>query len=141
MGGLPHLATILSAIVFFGIGAVWYNALQRPWLEGVGKTFEQLMAEQGSSPLPYAIGFVAILIMCYTLAHLIVRTGSSTLAGGMRIGALVALGLVGAMLALNYGFESRPAALWLVNAGYALVGLTLAGGIIGGWKRRDRHRA
>lgn len=136
MGGISHVATIVGAIAFFALGAVWYNLLQPPWLASVGKTMEQLAAEHGNSPLPYVVGFVAILVMCYTLAYLIVRTGATTLAGGMRTGALAALGFVAAMLALNYGFEGRPTTLWLINAGYALVGLTIAGGIIGGWKRQ-----
>jgi hypothetical protein len=97
---------------------------------------EQLGAEQGGSPLPYVIGFVAILVMCYSLSWLIERLQATTFAGGMRLGAAVAAGFVAANLALNYGFESRPVTLWLINGAYAIIGLTLAGAIIGGWKRR-----
>lgn len=69
--------------------------------------------------------------MCYTLAWLLSRLGASTWRSGAATGAGVALGLVGGMLALNYAFESRPIALWAINAGYALVGLVVAGVIIG----------
>jgi hypothetical protein len=54
----------------------------------------------------------------------------------MRLGATVAIGFIAANLALNYGFEWRPVALWLINGLYAVVGLGLAGAIIGGWTRR-----
>ena len=54
----------------------------------------------------------------------------------MRLGAAVALGFIGANLALNYGFEWRSVNLWMINAVYAIVGLGIAGAIIGGWKRR-----
>jgi hypothetical protein len=121
--------------VFFVLGAIWYTVLSARWLAAIGKTMEQLGAEQGGSPLPYVIGFVAILVMCYSLSWLIERLQATTFAGGMRLGAAVAAGFVAANLALNYGFESRPVTLWLINGVYAIVGLALAGAIIGGWKR------
>lgn len=135
MPTIRHLPTIVAAVVFFAIGAVWYNVLSGPWLAGIGKSMDQLTREQGNSPLPYAVGFAAILVMCYTLAWLLARLGADTLVAGLRVGVAVALGLVAAMLALNYGFEARAPTLWAINAGYALVGLAIAGAIIGGWRR------
>jgi Kef-type K+ transport system membrane component KefB len=76
--------------------------------------------------------------MCYALAWLIERLQANSLAGGMGLGAAVALGFIAANLALNYGFERRSVALWVINAVYAVVGLSIAGAIIGGWKRRAR---
>lgn len=131
-----HLATWIAAIVFFVLGAIWYTVLSSRWLAAIGKTMEQLGADQGGSPLPYVIGFIAILVMCYSLSWLIERLQATTFAAGMRLGAAVAAGFVAANLALNYGFESRPVTLWLINGVYAIVGLALAGAIIGGWKRR-----
>ena len=130
-----HVAVWIAAIVFFVLGALWYTALQTAWLAGIGKTLEQLTLEQGESPLPYAVGFAAILVACYALDWLLDRTQGRSAGAGVRLGAAVALGFVGAVLALNYGFESRSPLLWLINAGYALVGLCIAGGIIGGRSR------
>jgi uncharacterized protein DUF1761 len=97
---------------------------------------EQMAADPGHSPLPYVIGFVAILVMCYTLSWLLERLQAATFAGGMGVGAAIGVGFVAANLALNYGFEWRSISLWLINAIYATVGLGVAGAIIGGWKRR-----
>ena len=118
-----QLAVWIAAIVFFVLGSVWYTVFSTRWLAAIGKTMDQ-------------IGFIAILVMCYSLAWLIERLQATTFTGGMRIGALVATGFIVANLALNYGFEWRPVALWLINGVYAVVGLALAGAIIGGWKRR-----
>jgi hypothetical protein len=106
------------------------------WLAAIGKTMEQISGEQAGSPLPYVIGFAGILVMCYTLSWLIERLQATTLAGGLRVGVCVAACFVAANLALNYGFEWRPISLWLINGAYAVVGLAIAGAIIGGWKRR-----
>jgi hypothetical protein len=62
--------------------------------------------------------------------------GVATLAGGAGLGAIVGLGIAAMQLALNYAFEARSVTLWLVNGGYAVVGLAVAGAIIGSWHRR-----
>jgi hypothetical protein len=130
-----HLAVWIAAIVFFVLGAIWYSLMAGPWMAAIGKTTDAAAADPGGSPLPYAIGFVAILVMCYTLAWLIRRLDARTLVAGLRLGATVALGFIAATLALNYGFEARPAVLWFINSAYAVVGLAISGAIIAGWKR------
>jgi hypothetical protein len=127
-----HLAVWISTIVFFVLGAIWYTIMATPWLAAIGKTMNDLARD---SPLPYVVGFLAILVMCYTLAWLMQRLDATTLVAGLRLGAIVAVGFIAATLALNYGFEARSITLWLINSAYVVVGLALAGAIIGGWKR------
>lgn len=132
-----HAAVILAAVLFFVLGAVWYTVLATPWLAGIGKSIEQISKEHGDSPLHFVVGFAAIVVMCYTLNWLLGRAAAPPTAGsGALCGAIVALGLVGATLALNYGFEARSLSLWFINATYVLVGLAMTGAIVGGWKKR-----
>ena len=139
MKSTNHVAVVVAAAVFFSLGALWYSIFSAPWLDGIGKTVEQITRENGGSPLPYVIGFLAVLVMCYTLAWLVNRGMAPTAGNGALTGATVAFGIVGATLALNYGFEVRGVTLWFINAGYVLVGLVLAGAIIGGWKPRRKE--
>jgi hypothetical protein len=133
---INHLAVLVAAVVFFALGALWYNVFSRPWLDGIGKTVEQLMKENGGSPMPYVVGFLAIVVMCYTLGWIVQRGMEPTAGNGALTGATVAFGLIGATLALNYGFEARGITLWLINAGYVFVGLVIAGAIIGAWRKQ-----
>lgn len=135
MSRARHVAVWIASIVFFVLGAIWYSIMAAPWMAAIGKTMEELGREQGASPLPYVVGFIAILVMCYTLAWLMHRLQAATLAAGLRLGAIIAIGFIAATLALNYGFEARSITLWLINSAYVIVGLALAGAIIGGWKR------
>lgn len=135
MSRARHVAVWIASIVFFVLGAIWYAIMAAPWMAAIGKTMEELGREQGASPLPYVVGFVAILVMCYTLAWLMHRLQAATLVAGLRLGAIIAIGFIAATLALNYGFEARSITLWLINSAYIIVGLALAGAIIGGWKR------
>jgi len=128
-----HLAVWIAAFVFFVLGAIWYSLMAGPWMEAIGKATDAAARDPAGSPLPYAIGFVAILVMCYTLAWLIRRLGATTLVAGLQLGATVALGFIAATLALNYGFEARPVVLWFINSVYVVVGLAISGAIIAGW--------
>ena len=136
MKSTNHFAVVVAAAAFFALGAGWYTVLADPWAAGIGKTMEQLQKDTNGSALPMVMGFVAILVMCYTLNSLLNRLGDTTAAGGAKVGAFVALGFVAANIALNYAFEVRSITLWTINSGYVLVGLTLAGAIIGGWRRK-----
>ena len=136
MKSTNHVAVVVAAAVFFALGAGWYTVLADPWAAGIGKTMEQLQKDTNGSALPMVMGFVAILVMCYTLNSLLNRLGDTTAASGAKVGAFVALGFVAANIALNYAFEVRGITLWTINSGYVLVGLTLAGAIIGGWRKK-----
>ncbi len=131
-----HFAVVVAAIVFFMLGAGWYTVLARPWAAGIGKTMEQIERDSGGSMMPMVMGFLAILVMCYTLNSLLNRLGDTTAGSGAKVGAFIALGFVAANIALNYAFELRGVTLWTINTGYVLVGLTVAGAIIGGWRKK-----
>lgn len=131
MAGVKHLAVIIAAVVFFALGAAWYTLLSAPWLAGIGKSMADVQRDTGGPAVSYVIGFVAILVMCYTLAWAIARCDQRSTMEGAAMGIKVAVGFVAANLALNYGFEGRSVSLWLINAGYAVAGLAIAGAIIG----------
>jgi hypothetical protein len=137
MNGINHFAAIIAGIVHFMFGAVWYTLFAKPWLVGIGKTEAQLTAEQGNSPLPYVIAVVTSVIIAYTIAWLLPKLDAQSVGGGIRVGVTLALTLVATTLALNYGFEGRSASLWLINAGYMVVGMGIMGAIVGGWKRKS----
>jgi len=137
---INHWAVFVAAVVFFAIGAGWYNVFSKPWLDGIGKTIEQVTKENGGSPLPYVVGFLAIVIMCYTLGWIVQKGMTPTAGNGALTGATVAFGIVGATLALNYGFEARGLTLWLINAGYVFVGLVISGAIIGAWRKGSKDQ-
>ncbi|HET9339149.1 MAG TPA: DUF1761 domain-containing protein [Casimicrobiaceae bacterium] len=130
MIGRRILAVVVAAGVYFVIGAMWYGHFSEAWLAGIGKTLAELQSAN-PGPLPYVVAFLGVLLECAVLAYLLARVGDDGWLDGARLGAMLALGLIGAQLALNYAFEARSATLWLINAGYALLGLVVAGAIIG----------
>ena len=43
---MTYLAIFLAAIGGFAVGAVWYMSLAKPWMAAVGRTEEQIKADQ-----------------------------------------------------------------------------------------------
>ena len=138
MAGINHAAVWLSAILHFLFGALWYSMLSQAWLDGIGKTMEQLEKAGGGMPTPYVIGFVAALVIAYTLARVIEKFGVRSVVGGAGIGAGMAIGFMGAAYATNYAFEQAPVSLWLINTGYVTIGMAIMGAIIAPWRKKKK---
>jgi Protein of unknown function (DUF1761) len=136
MSAINHVAVCVAGIVQFLLGAGWYTLLGPAWMEGIGKTEAQLQAEHGHSPLPYIIALGAALVVAYAIGWLLPRLGPPSAGSGVRVGATLAIALIGSTLAMNYGFEARPLSLWLINAGYMVVGMAIMGAIVGHWRKR-----
>ena len=135
MSAVNHVAVWVAGIVQFLLGAGWYTLLGPAWMVGIGKTEVQLVAEHGNSPLPYVVALGAALIVAYAIAWLLPRLGKQSAGSGAKAGAALALTLIGPALATNYGFEARPLSLWLINAGYMVVGMAIMGAIVGHWRK------
>ena len=136
MSAINHVAVWVAGVVQFLLGAGWYTLLGQAWMAGISKTEAQLAAEHGNSPLPYIIALGAALVVAYAIAWLLPKLGTPSAGSGAKAGATLALALIGSTLATNYGFEARPLSLWLINAGYMVIGMTVMGAIIGHWRKK-----
>jgi hypothetical protein len=136
MNAVNQVAVWVAGIVQFLLGAGWYTLLGPAWMTGIGKTEAQLAAEHGHSPLPYVIALGAALVVAYAIAWLLPRLAVPSAGSGAKAGGALGLALIGSTLAMNYGFEARPLSLWLINAGYMVVGMTIMGAIIGHWRKK-----
>jgi len=136
MGRTNHIAVWVAAIAMFVLGGAWYTALGAAWLVGIGKTKEQVMAQQPNAAIPMVIAFIVALVITYALAWMLPRLGARSAAGGAATGALIAVTLIASTMAMNYGFEARSILLWLINSGYIVIGVALVGAIVGGWTRK-----
>jgi hypothetical protein len=135
---LNYLAILASAVIWWIIGAVWYSPalFGNQWMATVGVT-----PEMGASMSPVKMILVPLagyLIACYVLAHAGAYAKATTFRTGLQLGFWNWLGLVGALMFVNYSFQYRPISLWLIDAGYDLVGLLIAGVLIAVWKPKAK---
>jgi hypothetical protein len=128
------IAVVVAGVAYWVVQAGWYTVFAQQWLAGTGRTVADLT--QGNTGTRYVIALICDVAVAYGVSWVTGLTGERTAASGARCGALIALLFIAAQLATNYAFENRSVAFFLINAGCALVGIIIIGGIVGAWRAK-----
>jgi hypothetical protein len=128
---INFLAVIVSALVSFLIGGLWYSNLLfgKVWMQETGLTDDKI--RQSSMIKIFGISFLLALIISFNLAAFL--GPESDLVWGLTAGGLAGIGWVAASLGILYLFERRSLKLFFINSGYQAVTYIISGGIIGAW--------
>jgi hypothetical protein len=133
---LDHMnfwAVLVSALFLWFLGAAWYSPalFVKPWMAALG-------IDPSGPKKGLAAGMISSLIgdllVAFVLAHFILWSGAASLATGAFVGFLCWLGFFAATQFPQGIYEGRPGKLFLINGGYWLVGLVVAGGLLASWK-------
>jgi len=128
------VAILVAAVIQFFLGAIWYSFLfVKPWMAAVGHTPKPGERPKGMVTSMIA-SFIGNLVLAFILAHVIYWSNANTLHRGLFIGFICWLGFVIAPLLSETMYEKRPYKLFLINSGYWLVSLLIAGGILALWR-------
>ena len=128
-------AIILAAAVHFVLGSIWFTVLQKPWLDSLGRSLNELR-QQGNAGVAYVVAFSANLVIAWVLARLMIATGKTSATRGMGLAALLWLGFTACTMATAFVFEARSLKAFAIIAGYPLAGMLLMGAILGAWKKK-----
>ncbi|MBT3231789.1 MAG: DUF1761 domain-containing protein [Calditrichaeota bacterium] len=139
---INYWAVLVSAVVFFLIGAMWYGPLLgKAWLKAMGWTRESLEASIGKTTMAksFIIMFVSSLIMSYVTAHMVsfmsvVYPEIGMVQVGLSCAFWLWLGYVLSYILTAPAFERRPWSYVFINGGYWLIGMIAAGLILGYWR-------
>ena len=135
--GINYLAVIIAAVIAWVAGAVWYGLLAHPWVTAHGKTMEQFKAEQAAHKgsvhpwLPFALAFLAELVMAYVLAGMVGHLGRVTIRSAVISGLFVWAGFMLTTMLVNNAFAGRRYALTAIDAGHWLLVVIVMGVVIG----------
>lgn len=129
---LNPLAIVVAAALSFLVGGVWYSPIlfARRWQREVGLSDERL--KSGSMARIFGLTYLCSLVMAANLAAFL--GPKPTVGFGLAAGAAAGIGWVAMCFAVNDLFERRSLVLWLINAGYHVVSLTLMGGVLAWWR-------
>jgi len=129
---LNYLAIIAAAISTFVIGGLWYSPaiFGKAWMRENGLTEEGL--KKGNMIKIFGLAFLLGLIAAVNLAMFMRPENNPTM--GALWGFLAGAGWVATFVGTHYLFERKSFILFLINAGYSIVALTIMGVIIAAWK-------
>lgn len=123
------LAIIIAAIAGFGVGAVWYMSLAKPWMAAVGKTEEEIKADQ--NPLPFIIAGLGALSAAVVLEHMFAAGGVEGALRSLGYGAGIGAFVVMPWVILHYAFAGRPRSLWWIDGGHTIAAFAVMGLVLG----------
>lgn len=128
---MGYLSVLAAAVAAFMFGGAWYGTLGKPWMKATGITAEQVEGGAMKSPKPFIISFIMLLVVAGMMRHGlamadIATPGKSALAG-FGIGAFMAA----PWIVTNHAYSMKPPTLTLIDGGYATIGCTVIGLVLG----------
>ena len=123
------LSVLVAAVAGFALGAVWYMVLGKRWMAAVGRTEDEIKANQ--NPLPFIIGFLGSLVTAGMMRHVFVMAGIDTFGGALVSGLGIGVFMTAPWILTNYAFADRPKDLWWIDAGHAALACGVIGGVLG----------
>ncbi len=128
---LNFWAVVTATVVYFLLGALWYSVLfSKLWIKLRGISQEDIGEP---NPLMFVWTFVLQLVAVASLALFLQAMGVNSLAHGALVGFGAGAGLVFTLAGTTGIFSNISLGLHLVDNGYHVLGLTLAGMILGVW--------
>ncbi|MCK9205723.1 MAG: DUF1761 domain-containing protein [Salinivirgaceae bacterium] len=127
-------AVLVSAVLAFGIGSIWYGPLfGKAWQKEVGLSDEKI--QSGNMIKIFGISFILTLIMAFGMAFLFhkVEDAKVTWLVGLTHGLYIGVAFVVTSMGVNYQYEGKSLKLWSINSGYQVLFLMLMGAILGAW--------
>jgi hypothetical protein len=133
---LNHLALVVSAILLWLLGAVWYSPVlfAKPWMALLGIVPDKTKQKNAAMMTGMVSSFILDLVLSLVLAHIVYWSGATTYGWGIFIGCLVWLGFFAAPALPQGIYEGRPFKLFAINQGYWLVGLMIVGALLAVWR-------
>ena len=140
LGSLNYWPILIAAIASFLFGAVWYSTLGSQWMAARGLSTadtEKAKAGMGSNPVPFIIAFVALLIMAWMFAGVLLHLARGGMVISVRAGVISGFflwfGFVFATMVVNHAFQGARWSLTVIDGGHWLGVLLIQGAILGWW--------
>ena len=127
-------------VVMMVLGYLWYGPLfGKQWSRLMGWSDETMreMQQKGNMAKSYGIMALGALVMSFVLSHSLVFASAYLHESGVWAGLQTGFwNWLGFIVPVSFGgvlWEGKPWTLWMINAGYYLVGLLLIGVLLAVW--------
>jgi hypothetical protein len=125
---LNWLGILISTVSAFMLGFLWYSVLfQKRWMKENG--FDDESLKDSDMLKIFGLSFLLMFVAAFTLALFIGKDRGPVF--GTMAGFHAGLGFAFTFIGISYLFERKSLALFLINAGYSVVSLTIMGLVIG----------
>ncbi len=132
---INHIAVWANIVLLHVLGFLWYGPLfGDSWMEMVGITMEDAEAGSAAAGL-WITNFIATVIPMYVLAWLFTKLNVDNPVKGLLTGLLIAFSFNFLSTMTGDMFAQNPYALSWITGGFELVAFSIAGFILGAWRK------
>jgi hypothetical protein len=135
LSSINYIPVIVSSIIFFLIGSFWFSGLFGSlWIKEL-KHHHVVIKEPTTNVLAtkMLLTFASNFIASFAMACLVAITGSATATTGLILGIIAAFGFAASSIGSVFIWESKSLTLFLIDAGYPMVGIIAAAIILSVW--------
>ncbi|MFJ8959492.1 DUF1761 domain-containing protein [Lentzea sp. NPDC102401] len=135
LGDLNWLAVLVATIAYFALGVVWYAeyAFGRAYQRASGWDLNE---PEKISPTVFVVPLATCFVLTLVTAMLGAASNTDNIMEGILLGLLIGVGIALPVRFVTGAYDmTKPAPITFaaIGAGYHVVGLTLAGAILGFW--------
>ena len=125
-------AILVITGIYFILGALWYSPLifGNIW----AKVLNFNMDELEQKPINFIGAVIAAFITTFFLALLLEVIGTYDIFIGLIVGLIIGVGFVLTNRIYDVLYENKNFKAYLIDAGYHIVALIIAGLILGAWQ-------
>lgn len=135
---LNWISIFVATLAYFALGAIWYSKVlfAKRWIAYSRIDINDPNAKKGMG-IMFGGSLLLMFVQCFAIAVLAGKIGEDGVQGGwmsgLKLGAFTGACFCAATIGVNYLYEKKPFGLYLINAGYAIVGNIIAAMIICYW--------
>lgn len=131
---INSLAVFTLTVIFQLTATLWYSKAMFAdhWLHFLGKKITDF---DGESPVGIISSLISGLLFCYTLAWLFTKLKVENGRHGLTAGFAIAVACFIFPSLTQDSFSLRPIGLTAINSGIVLINFSLAGLILGSWRK------
>lgn len=133
LSNLNYLAIVVSSMIYFGLGSVWFGPLfGKQWLRLVGLTLTE--EDKKNAIFMFTKTFLLDFFITFSTALILLLTKSETTADALKVSAIIGLGFVIAPFLGNYMYAKRSMRLFLVEGFYHVICIAVVSIILTMWR-------
>ncbi len=129
-------AVLVSAIAFWVLGALWYSPVLfgKRWQKEIGMNEEEL--KKANMAVIFGTSFLIMLFMVWALNFVINshKAEDVSLFQGLHYGVFTGFFFGMLTMGINYLYQRRSIILWVIDGLYMVLGMGIAGMILGAWR-------
>ena len=129
-------AVLAGTIALWVLGALWYSPVLfgKIWQKKVG--FKEEEINKVNMFMVFGLSFLVMLFMVWALNFVINshKPEDVSLLIGLHYGAFTGFFFSMMTMGVNYLYQRKSVTLWLIDGFYMVIGLGIAGMILGGWR-------